>query len=52
MLEKVGGEGQYICDFGERMVHAIKPYFFTEGFCSSHEGLLLVTRSRHHFDGF
>ena len=27
MLEKVGGEGQYICDFGERMVHAIKPYF-------------------------
>ena len=29
--EEVVGEGQYICDFGEGRVHAIKHTFFAEG---------------------
>ena len=35
MLLKRGRErgGQYVCDFGEARVHAIKQIFFLEDFC-------------------
>ena len=33
LLQRGTGEGQYICDFGEGRVHAIKHIFFPEGFC-------------------
>ena len=28
LLQRGGGEGQYLCDFGEGGVHAIKHIFF------------------------
>ncbi|XP_029074962.1 catechol O-methyltransferase isoform X1 [Monodon monoceros] len=42
--KEVGGEGQYVCDFGEGGVHAIECIFFCQMF-------LLVTRSSHHHEG-
>ena len=33
LLQRGRGEGQYICDFGEGGVHAIKYIYFTDGFC-------------------
>ena len=44
---ETGGEGrnEYICDFGEGGVHAIKHF----NFCRMY---LLVTRSSHHYEGF
>ena len=33
LLQTDKGESQYICDFGEGQIHAIKHKFFAEGFC-------------------
>ena len=44
------GQGQYICDFGEGGVHAIKHIFLQKVLLVS--WLLLVKRSRHHQEGF
>ena len=35
LLQRGRGEGQYMCDFGEERVHAIKHifFFFPESFC-------------------
>ena len=49
---KEAGEGQYICDFGEGGVHAMKHIFFYGRFLLVSCRLLLVTRSRHHHGGF
>ena len=38
LLQRGRREGQYIYDFGEEGVHAIKYLFFADGFCLSHEG--------------
>ena len=32
LLPKDRGKGQYICDFGEGEIHAIKHIFFSEDF--------------------
>ena len=45
LLQRGSGKGQYICDFGEGGVHAIKHIFFCKRF-------LLVTRSRHQHEEF
>ena len=47
LLQRGRGEGQYMCDFGEERVHAIKHIFF---FFS--RKFLLVTRSSRHREGF
>ena len=33
LLQRGRGEGQYIRDFGEEGIHAIKHIFFVEGYC-------------------
>ena len=38
LLQRGRREGQYMYDFGEEGVHAIKYLFFADGFCLSHEG--------------
>lgn len=43
-LQRDMGKGQYICDFGEGDIHAIK-----HTFCKR---LLLVMKSRHYHEGF
>ena len=42
--EEVEGEEQYICDFGEGRVHAVKHIFFQK--------LLLCMKENHHHEGF
>ena len=49
--KEVGGEGQYICDFGEGGVHAVKHICFQK-VSTGLVRLLLVTRSSHHHKGF
>ena len=45
LLQRGRGESNYMCNFGEGGVHAIKHTFFAEG-------VLLVIRSSHHYEGF
>ena len=52
LLQRVRGDGQYIYDFGNGEVHAIKfRFFFYRKFLSLVK-LLLVMKSSHHREGF
>ena len=51
LLQRRNGGGQYICDFGEGGVYAIKHIFFCRRFLLVSWRLLLVPRSRRHHEG-
>ena len=42
LLQRGRGEGQYIVDFGEGGVHAIKHIFFFSGFCLSQGAIVTM----------